>query len=129
MRPTLLLSLVLAITPVLAQAPSQAGASVPCAVRIRPRAAADYDPSTEVVLRGTVASLQAAGLRLQLTAGTVRVDLGNAGLLDSLAPGMAIEVVASKRQDDAGQRLVARELRTPNGTLVLRDAQGVPVAS
>ena len=38
---------------------AQATASATCSVRIRPRAAADYDPSAEVLLRGRVIGREA----------------------------------------------------------------------
>ncbi len=124
MRPTTLLALVLMAMPVAAQAPVQT-ASVPCTVRIRPRAAADYDLSTQVELRGTISEVQAGSLRLRLPFGTVTVELG--GSASTLSVGQSVTVVASKRSSEAGQRLVAREVRGTESTLILRDAQGVPV--
>jgi hypothetical protein len=125
MRPTLLLTLALIATPVLAQAAAHS-ATVPCSVRIRPVAAADYDPSSEFTLRGTVTESQAGQLKLRLPFGVVRIQVGTAFPSGTVAVGQVVEVLASKRQDDQGQRFVAREVRHPGGTTVLRDAQGVP---
>jgi hypothetical protein len=113
------------MAPLMAQAAPQTIA-VPCAVRIRPRAAADYDPSSELVLAGTVIAAQPGSLRLQLGYGTVRVDLG--GAVPAVVVGQDVAVTVSRLQDDLGQRFVARELRSGEVDQVLRDAEGVPVS-
>ena len=128
MRPTLFLTLALIAAPALAQAPS-ASASISCSVRIRPIAAADYNPSSELTLRGTVAEVRPGIVLLRLPYGLVRVQVGARLQESTPAVGQSVEVVASKWQDDQGQRFVARELRFNGSTLVLRDAQGVPVGS
>ena len=112
--------------PLMAQAAPQATLAVPCAVRIRPRIAADYDPSSELVLSGTVVAAQTGSLRLQLASGTVRVDLGSA--VPAVAVGQDVVITVSRLQDDLGQRFVARELHSAEGDQVLRDAEGVPVS-
>jgi hypothetical protein len=114
------------MSPLMAQAAPASTLAVPCAVRIRPRAAADYDPSAELVLSGTVVAAQTGSLRLQLAFGTVRVDLGSAAPLVTV--GEQAVVTVSRLQDGTGQRFVARELRSAEGDQVLRDAEGVPVA-
>jgi len=131
MRPTLLLSLALILTSTLvqAQAPARSSAVATCTVRIRPLAAADYDPSAEVVLRGTVVEIQGSTLRLRLACGTVRVELGTTLAAGSVALGQAVEITGAKRQDDLGQRFLARELRAGSQVLVLRDTDGVPVGA
>ena len=114
------------MTPLMAQAVPQASLMVPCTVRIRSRAAAGYDPATEVVLAGTVVAAQAGSLRLQLASGTVRVDLG--GAVPAVVAGQAVQVTVSRLQDGLGQRLVARELHAATGDQVFRTAEGVPVS-
>jgi len=47
----------------------------------------------------------------------------------SVAPGQAVEITGAKRQDERGQRFLARELRAGSRVLVLRDADGVPVGA
>jgi hypothetical protein len=66
-------------------------------------------------------------IMLRLAAGTVRVDTGSWAGSDLLRPGTRVEVVAAKRQEDGHQRFMAREIRYAGGSLVLRDAQGVPL--
>jgi hypothetical protein len=121
----LILGLLLPALPAAAQGAGTA--SAPCSVRIRPQAAAEYDLSTEVVLTGTVADLQGSTLRLRLPYGTVRVDLGSAASAASVKVGDPVQVTASKRTEGLSQRFVARELRGAGATVVIRDAQGVPV--
>jgi len=126
MKYPLLLGLPLMMTPLLALGPGRATATATCSVRICPAAAADYDPSSEVLLRGCIAERQGNTLRLRLPFGTVRVDLGSASI-EAARVGQNVEVLASKRQDEKGQRFVARELRFADATQILRDAQGVPL--
>ena len=63
---------------------------------------------------------------LQLRAGLVRIDAGSSLAASQLTPGTQMQVVAAKLQEDGRQRLLAREIRTAEATLVLRDALGVP---
>jgi hypothetical protein len=120
----LFLTLLLAVTPALAQA--SAHASVPCAVRIRSKASADYNPASEFLLKGKVSEAGNGILKLRLPFGVVRIQVGSSFHGDSLTIGQEVEVVASSWQDDLGQHVVGREIRHGGGILVLRDAQGVP---
>jgi hypothetical protein len=104
-----------------------ATATASVSVRILPPAALDYDLSNEVLLRGQVVGREKGTLLLRLKAGTVRVDTGSWVGSELVQLGTDIEVVAAKRQEDGHQRFIARELRQAGGTVVLRDAQGVPV--
>jgi hypothetical protein len=128
MRHTLLLlCAVLPSSHLLGQVTSKAAGFVPCSVRIRPMAAAGYDPGSEMLLSGTVTDAKDGILKLRLPYGVVRIQVGLALESVSVDAGQAVEVLASKRQDDHGQWFVAREVRTGASTLVLRDARGVPV--
>jgi hypothetical protein len=98
----------------------------PCTVRIRPRAAADYDPSTEVNLRGQVAGWKAGAILLQITAGILPVDTGAWNTAKTLEAGSTVEILASKRVEEGRQRFLAREIRYAGGVLAIRDARGVP---
>jgi len=128
MRHTLLLlCTVLPSTHLLGQVTGKAAGFVPCSVRIRPMAAAGYDPGSEMLLRGTVTDAKDGILKLRLPYGVVRIQVGLALESVTVDAGQAVEVLASRRQDDHGQWFVAREVRTGASTLVLRDARGVPV--
>ena len=96
-------------------------------VHIRSRAAFDYDLSNEVVLRGQVVAREKDIILLRLRVGTVRVDTGAWAGSALLQPGTDIEVVAAKRQEDGRQRFMAREIRHAGGSVVIRDAEGVPL--
>ncbi len=96
-------------------------------VRIVPRAAFDYDLSNEVILRGQVVAREKDIILLRLKIGTVRVDTGSWTGSALLQPGTDIEVVAAKRQENGRQRFLAREIRYPGGSVVLRDTQGAPL--
>ena len=125
MRPTLILALL--ATPAWAQATSHASVLVPCSVRIRSPLAADYDPASEFTLEGTVVAAQGGVLKLRLPLGVVRILVGSAFPPDAVHLGQSVAVVAARTQDDHSQWFVAREVRRAEGTLVLRDAEGVPV--
>lgn len=128
MRPTmLLLCVALSVTHLLGQVTSKAAGFVPCSVRIRPMAAAGYDPGSEMLLRGTVASAKDGILKVRLPFGVVQIQVGPDLDNSPVDRGQVVEVLASRRQDDHGQWFVAREVRTETSTLVLRDARGVPV--
>lgn len=106
---------------------AQAQVGVPCSVRIRSLASADYDAATEVLLHGLVVGWEQGLLLLRIPAGTVRVEVGpwaeaiiEKGLTE-------VQLLAAKRQDEGGQRLVARELRYGGGLVAIRDANGVPL--
>lgn len=106
---------------------NSATASASISVRILPRAALDYDLSNEVLLRGRVVAREKDILVLRLEAGTVRVDIGTWAGAGLLQPGTPVEILAAKRQQDGHQRFMAREIRYSGGSMVLRDAQGVPL--
>jgi len=128
MRPVLQLTLsLIAILPLQAQAGGNSGVHIPCAVRIRPIAAAEYDPAGELTLRGTVLEAREGILKVRLSMGQVRVQVGPLLTSGAVAVGQIIEVIASRWQDEGGQRLIAREVHTATSTFVLRDARGVPV--
>jgi hypothetical protein len=106
---------------------NSATATATITVRILPRAAFDYDFSNEVVLQGQVVAREKDIIVLRLAAGTVRVDTGSWVGSDLLQPGTRIEVLAAKRQEDGHQRFMAREIHYAGGSVMLRDAQGVPL--
>ena len=116
------LSLLLALSGTLQ---TQVRLSVPCSVRIRP-AAADYDLASEVSLRGVIVGREGRLLLLQLRVGLVRIDAGSSIAASHLSSGTQVQVVAAKLQEEGRQRLLVREIRTAEATLVLRDALGVP---
>ena len=125
MRPTMLLLVALSTCPAPTQSTDRAW--VPATVRILPASPADYNLADELTLRGTVAEAQEGFLKLRLPAGQVRVQVGRAFPGGRLRAGEVVEVLASRWQDDHGQHLMAREVRHAGGTLVLRNAEGVPV--
>jgi len=127
MRPTLFLSAALAVTHLLGQGTTKAAGFVPCSVRICSVAAEGYDPGSEMLLRGTVTDAKDGILKVRLPFGVVHIQVGTALNGTSMGTGQAVEVLASRRQDDRSQWFVAREIRTGTSTLVLRDARGVPV--
>jgi hypothetical protein len=96
-------------------------------VRIRPIAAADYDPARELTLRGTVLEAREGMLKVRLPVGHVRVQVGSVLTSGAVDVGQVIEVIASRWQDEGGQRFIAREVHTAEHTFILRDARGVPV--
>ena len=106
---------------------AQATATATATVHIRPRAAADYDLSSEVLLRGQVVVCEKNVILLRLSVGIVRVDTGAWGGAGLLQPETAVEVVAAKWQEDGHQRFIAREIRHAGKLVVIRDTQGVPL--
>jgi hypothetical protein len=125
MRPTLILALL--ATPVWAQATAHATVLVPCSVRVRSPLAADYDPASEFTLEGMVLAAQGGVIKLLLPMGVVRILVGSAFPPDAVRPGQTVAVLGARTQDDHSQWFVAREIRRAESTLILRDAQGVPV--
>ena len=123
MHPALLL--VLLAYPTQAAGPSCI--AVPCSVRIRSFKTADYDPASEFTLSGTVVDCQNGVLRLRLSVGVVRVHLGTAFPRDLMAKGLAVEILASRGQDEQRQWFVAREVRFAGKVMTLRTAQGLPI--
>lgn len=106
---------------------AQSTATASIAVRIRPRAAADYDPATEVSLQGLVAGWDGGMILLRLPVGTVRVDTGKWTGAEAIPAGSVVEILAAKRQEGGRQRFLAREIRHAGGVLAVRDLQGVPL--
>lgn len=98
----------------------------PCTVRIRPRAAADYDPSAEVDLHGQVAGWREGVILLRIAAGILPVDTGAWNTAKTLEAGSTVEILASKRVEEGRQRFLARVIRYDGGVLAIRDARGVP---
>jgi len=117
----------ISILPMQAQATMTTRVLVPSTVRIRPMAAAEYDPAGELTLRGTVLEARAGILKVRLPMGLVRVQVGAPLTNGVVGVGQVIEVIASRWQDEGGQRFIAREVHTAAGTFILRDARGVPV--
>jgi hypothetical protein len=105
----------------------QSSASVTCTARIRPREAADYDLSSEVVLQGRVVGQEGGVLLLRIPAGTVRIDAGSDRNVARILANATIEVVGAKLQEGGRQRLLVREIRFAGGYLVLRDPLGRPL--
>ncbi|WP_257309025.1 hypothetical protein [Geothrix fuzhouensis] len=106
---------------------AQSTTSATCAVRIRPREAADYDLSTEVTVRGVVEGWEGRSLRIRLAAGVLRVDTGAWNTSGLFEAGTPLEVLASRSMADGRQRFLAREIRHAGGVLRLRDASGAPI--
>ncbi len=99
----------------------------------------NYNPNTEVTVKGTVDDVQQhvgsrrrSGTHLVLTAesGNLPVHVGPAAYIAgqqfSFAKGEQVEVVGSKVSLDGGEAIIAREIKKDGRTLVLRNAQGVP---
>jgi hypothetical protein len=129
MRHTLLLlCAALPVTHLLGQVTVMAAGRVPCLVRIRPMAAAGYDPGSEMLLRGTVTGAKDGILKVRLPFGVVRIQVGPALDTSPADIGQVVEVLASRCQDDRDQWFVARKVHLGTSTLVLRDARGVPVS-
>jgi hypothetical protein len=126
-RPTLILGLSLVVVPGLAQAEPRATLAVPCSVRIRAIASADYDPSSEFTLQGTVIALGDGHLKLKVSCGVVTVQTGSAFPGQAISLGQTLAVIACTMQKEGSQRIVARELRHAGGSHALRDVRGVPL--
>jgi hypothetical protein len=100
----------------------------------------NYDPSTEVTVKGTVEDVQQQqgrhgwnGTHLVLKTDTenLEVHVGPSSYLTekqfSFAKGDQIEVVGSKVKLGAKDILIAREITKDSNKLVLRNAQGIPM--
>ncbi len=99
----------------------------------------NYDPKTEVSVKGTVEEVQQhagrhgwAGTHLMVKTDseTLEVHVGPSGYIAqkqfSFAKGDAVEVLGSKVTIDGKEALLAREITKDGKTLVLRNAQGIP---
>lgn len=99
----------------------------------------NYDPKTEVTLKGTIEEVQQlAGrngrtgthLLLKTDSGTMPVHVGPSSYIAdkqfSFAKGDEISVLGSKVTISGKETLLAREITKDGKTLVLRNAQGIP---
>ncbi len=103
------------------------------------RGARNYNPQTEVTVKGTVEEVQQqAGRRgwagthllLKTDAGSLPVHVGPSAYIAkqqfSFAKGDQIEVLGSKVSLNGSETLLAREITKEGKTLVLRNPQGIP---
>jgi hypothetical protein len=79
-----------------------------------------------VLLQGHLVGRENGLLLLRLKAGIVRVDVGPWEEAVLREAGASVFILASKRQEAGHQRFVARQIHLPSGSVVLRDALGVP---
>jgi DNA/RNA endonuclease YhcR with UshA esterase domain len=99
----------------------------------------NYDPKTEVTVKGTVEDVQEiAGrngrtgthLLLKTDSGTLPVHVGPSAYIlknqFSFSKGDEISVLGSKVTIAGKETLLAREITKDGKTLVLRNAQGIP---
>ena len=99
----------------------------------------NYDPKTEVTVKGTIEDVQqqqgrhgwmGTHLLLKTDSGTLDVHAGPSGYITqnhfSFAKGDAIEVIGSKVTIQDKDALLAREIVKDGKTLTLRNAQGIP---
>lgn len=99
----------------------------------------NYDPKTEVTVKGTIEDVQEhAGkggwtgvhLVLKTDSGTLPVHVGPSAYIAkkqfSFAKGDAVEILGSKVSMAGQETLLAREITKAGKTLVLRNAQGIP---
>ncbi len=103
------------------------------------RGMGNYDPKTELKIKGTVEDVQQqAGkngqmgthLTLRTDSGELPVHVGPSAYIAnqkfSFAKGDEIEVLGSKVSIGGKEAVIAREITTQGKTLVLRNAQGIP---
>ncbi|MGB7602685.1 MAG: hypothetical protein WBM24_20450 [Candidatus Sulfotelmatobacter sp.] len=99
----------------------------------------NYDPKTEVRVKGTIESVQqqtgktgwsGTHIILKTDAATVDVHVGPSSYIAknqfTFAKGDTIEVVGSKVTITGQETLLAREITKDGKTLVLRNPQGIP---
>lgn len=99
----------------------------------------NYDPATEITVKGTVTEVIEhkgrrgwTGMHLMLKAEQeiLEVHLGPKFFLEenqvSFAAGDEIEVIGSKVKYGKGQAFLPRQIKKDNETLSLRDKQGIP---
>lgn len=99
----------------------------------------NYNPQTEVSVKGTVEDVQqqqgrhgwmGTHLLLKTDSGTMDVHVGPSAYITenhfSFAKGDAIEVIGSKVTIQDKEALLARQIVKEGKTLVLRNAQGIP---
>lgn len=100
----------------------------------------NYDPSTEITVKGTVEEVQqtqgrrgwnGTHLILKTAAENMEVHVGPSSYLTekqfSFAKGDQLEVVGSKVELGTKAVLIAREITKDGNKLVLRNAQGIPM--
>jgi hypothetical protein len=108
----------------------------------RSRSEPMYDPATVVTLKGSVEAVKevpgpgrSTGLHLSLKTDneTIDVHAGPSWYLTQnnikFAKGDQIEVTGSKVKFGETDALLAREIKTADKTITLRNAQGIPVWS
>jgi hypothetical protein len=99
----------------------------------------NYDPKTEVTVKGTIEDVQqhpgkgnwtGTHLILKTDSETFEVHVGPSAFVNqhqfSFAKGDTVEVTGSKVTIGGKEALLAREIIKDGKTLVLRNAQGVP---
>lgn len=99
----------------------------------------NYDPKSEVTLKGTVEEVKsftggrggnATHLTFKAGEETFDVHLGPTAFLKQqgfeFAKGDEIEVTGSKVKFATGEAIIAREVKKNDKTLTLRDSQGIP---
>ncbi len=108
-----------------------------------PKGSPQYDPKTEVTVKGTVEQVKEYPSRSGWRTGqhvTLKTDNGNVdvhlGPTDywkkngfELAKGDSIEVTGSRSKVDDAEVILAREVKKGEKAVTLRDAQGVPAWS
>ena len=128
LRPTRRQALGLLLATLLAgPAWAQATASIPISVHIRSHVAGGYEPSSELLLRGRVIGRDQGLFLVRIAAGVVRVDAGAWAGPEPRDAEISLEILAARHQENGRQTFLAREIRTASGTVLLRDAQGVPL--
>jgi len=104
-----------------------------------PNRTRNYDPKTEVTVKGTVEDVQqnvgrrggtGTHLILKTDSGTLPVHVGPSAYIAkkqfSFSKGDQIEVLGSKVLIAGKETILAREITKEGKTLVLRNAQGIP---
>jgi DNA polymerase III alpha subunit len=102
----------------------------------------NYNPATEVTVRGTVEEVRqvtrgqgwsGTHLTLQTDTGKLDVHLGPSRFLEAkkfaVSKGDQVEVIGSKVQYQGQDVLIAREITKGDHRLTLRNAQGIPAWS
>jgi len=104
-----------------------------------PRGMRNYDPKTEITVKGTIEDVQeqtskngnmGTHLMLKTDSGTLPVHVGPSAYIAkkqfSFAKGDVVEILGSKVSMAGEETLLAREITKAGKTLVLRNAQGIP---
>ena len=99
----------------------------------------NYDPKTEMTVKGTVEEVQQqtgrrgwSGIHLVIKtdAGSIAAHVGPSSYVAdkqfSFAKGDAVEILGSKVMMAGTEAIIAREITKDGKTLVLRNAQGIP---